>query len=465
MTDYSAYIDSFRGIACVISLRKTGESMSDRITVTAANKKYLASVNKLEEEFVPNRPYTYYIAHDPNFEALTANCVSGHKISHQYVNAELYNAWLDFYMIPLEDDEEGNGYCLFTYEMSANSDSDKMVGISAKTAYMVLKTCIKLRETDDFQASINSIVKDIRLQCESDGCAIILMDTEQRKIEILSVDNADDFELSDDDIFLKPEFYNIVESWRDYMSGSNCIIITGEDDLKDIEAKAPEWYRSLVYSGIKSLVLYPLRVGKNLYGYVFASNFNTDKVLFIREIMELNAFILSAEAENYRMHAKLEHMGRTDLLTGVLNRNAMNKRISDLAPNVGNMKNGFGAIYVDVNGLKRVNDSEGHDRGDEMIISVAGKIRSVFDTDDIYRAGGDEFLVISTDLDEKEFYSRFERLKEISRIAGEPSFSLGADFAASDINIEKIMHTADQNMYKNKAEYYESTPGADRRRR
>ena len=102
---------------------------------------------------------------------------------------------------------------------------------------------------------------------------------------------------------------------------------------------------------------------------------------------------------------------------------------------------------------------------DEMIISVAGKIRSVFDTDDIYRAGGDEFLVISTDLDEKEFYLRFERLKEISRIAGEPSFALGADFAASDINIEKIMHTADQNMYKNKAEYYENTPGADRRRR
>ena len=241
MTDYSAYIDSFRGIACVVSLRKNGESISDRITLTAANRKYLASVNKLDEEFVPNRPYTYYIAHDTNFEALTTSCISGHKISHQYVNAELYNAWLDFYMLPLEDDEEGNGYCLFTYEMSANSDSEKMVGISAKTAYMVLKTCIKLRETDDFREAINSIVKDIRLQCESDGCAIILMDTEQRKIDVLSVDNAEGFELSDDDVFLKPEFYNIVESWRDYMGGSNCIIITGEEDLKAIEAGAPEW--------------------------------------------------------------------------------------------------------------------------------------------------------------------------------------------------------------------------------
>ena len=465
MTDYSAYINSFKGIACVVSLRKTGETGSEKITIAAANKKYLASVNKLDEEFVPNRSYTYYIAQDPNFEALTSGCISGHKIAHQYVNAELYNAWLDFYMIPLEDDEEGNGYCLFTYEMSANSDSEKMIGISAKSAYMVLKTCIKLRETDDFKASLDSIVKDIRQQCESDGCSIILMDTEQRKIDLLAVDSASDFEVADDDVFLKPEFYDIVESWRDYMSGSNCIIITGEEDLKDIEAKAPEWYRSLVFSGIKSLVLYPLRVGKNLYGYVFASNFNTDKVLFIREIMELNAFILSAEAENFRMHAKLEHMGRTDLLTGVLNRNAMNKRIGELAPAVSELKKGFGAIYVDVNGLKRVNDSKGHNHGDEMIISVADKIRSVFETDDIFRAGGDEFLVITTDLDEKEFYSRFERLKAVSRIAGEPSFALGADFAGSDIDIERILHTADQNMYKNKAEYYSNTPGADRRRR
>ncbi|MCR5618811.1 MAG: hypothetical protein K6F65_01820 [Lachnospiraceae bacterium] len=56
-------------------------------------------------------------------------------------------------------------------------------------------------------------------------------------------------------------------------------------------------------------------------------------------------------------------------------------------------------------------------------------------------------------------------LKEASKRDGVPSFALGADFADSDINIEKIMHTADQNMYQNKAEYYETTPGADRRRR
>jgi hypothetical protein len=73
MTDYSAYIDSFRGIAYVVSLRKNGESISDRVTITAANKKYLASVNKLDEEFVPNRPYTYYIVHDTNLHTADQN--------------------------------------------------------------------------------------------------------------------------------------------------------------------------------------------------------------------------------------------------------------------------------------------------------------------------------------------------------------------------------------------------------
>ena len=118
---YSKFIDSFHGVACILS--KVHDD--DQITIVSANKNYLASVNKLDEEFVPNRPYTYYISYDPNFEALVNSCISTGKISHQYVNATLYNAWLDIYMLPLEEDENGNGYCLFTYEMISDSSSGK----------------------------------------------------------------------------------------------------------------------------------------------------------------------------------------------------------------------------------------------------------------------------------------------------------------------------------------------------
>ncbi|MCR4807684.1 MAG: GGDEF domain-containing protein [Lachnospiraceae bacterium] len=455
--DYSKLIDTFQGIACVVSLRKSGEDGSSVVAITAANRNYLASVSKLDETFVPNRPYTYYISYDPNFEALVNTCVLEGKISHKYVNAELYDAWIDIYMLPLEKDEEGNGYCLFTYEMTARSDTNKMMEVSERTAYTVLKTCIRFSENDDFKATMDSVVKDIRSQCESDGCAIILPDQEERKIDILCFDQAGDFAPIENDVFFKPEFYKIVENWHNVMAGSNCYIISNEEELKEVEKKDEGWYKSLVYSGVRSLVLYPLRVKENLYGYIFATNFNPDQTEFIREVMELNSFVLSAEVENYRMRIKLEKMSRTDMLTGLLNRNAMNKRIEDLSLESKEAGQGLGVVFVDVNGLKRVNDTEGHTQGDEMLKSVASKLKSVYNDKEIYRAGGDEFLVIISDMDREGFYARFEQLKGLSRIEGEPTFSLGAYYDV-DMDIAQIMHIADTEMYSNKAEFYKLNP-------
>ena len=463
--DYSKLIDSFRGIACVLSLRKSASVENEELTIISANKSYLASVDKLDEEFVPNRPYTYYVSKDANFEALVSSCISGGKISHQYVNAGLYDAWLDIYMIPLEDDEEGNRYCLFTYEMSLESESDKMVNISARTAHLVLKTCIKFRENVDFKNTMDSIVTDIRSQCESDGCAIILTNREQKKIDLICFDHSsqDKFAPADEDIFFKPEFYEIVEGWRDLMAGSNCIIISDKSRMKEIEKQDPAWYDSLIASGVNSLVLYPLRVHENLYGYIFATNFNPEKTAFIREVMELNSFVLSAEVENYRMRQKLELFSRTDMLTGVLNRNAMNKRVKELEG--ADSSFGLGVVFVDLNGLKTANDSKGHSEGDEMLINVASKLKFIYQDKEIYRAGGDEFLIIITDMNREEFDAHFERLKSLSRLEGEPTFALGAHFEESDKDITRIMHIADQNMYRNKAEYYAANPQLNRRRR
>ena len=461
--DYSKIIDSFKGLACVVSLRKSQKSGNEEIVIVAANKQYLASVGKASEKFVSGRPYSYYIAQDSNFDALVRDCVSTHKIAHQYVNAELYHSWLDLYMIPLEEDKDGNGYCLFTYEMTPMSDSDKMVDISAETAYEVLKTCIKFRMNDEFKPTLDDIVKDIRHQCESDGCAIILLNQGERRIDIISVDSTDNFGPTEGEVFFKPEFYEIVQSWQDIMSGSNCFIISNEEELKAIEKKNEAWYKSLIFSGVKSLVLYPLRNKETLFGYVLATNFNCKNVAFIREIMELNSYILSAEVENFRMRQQLELLGTTDSLTGLLNRNAMNKRIFDIANGMADVGRGLGVIYVDMNGLKTVNDSMGHGEGDKMIKWIASKLKAVYADKEIYRAGGDEFVIITADITKKEFDKRFNKLKEASSVEGEPSFALGSSYSDSDIIIKKLMKTADADMYKNKAEFYRNNPEAERR--
>ncbi len=460
--DYAKMIDSVQGVACIVSVRKGAEGEA-AITIAAANKRYLASVNKVDEEFVPNRPYSYYIAQDPNFDALARGCVSTHKIAHQYVNAELYDSWLDLYMIPLEDDKDGNGYCLFTYEMTPKSDSEKMVDISAATAFSVLKTCIKFRENEDFKATLDSIVKDIRMQCESDGCALILTDIVKRKIDLLSFDSRDIYAPVDEDVFFKPEFYNIVETWHDFMAGSNCIIISNEKELKSIEEKSPDWYKSLKYSGVRTMVLYPLRIKDNLYGYIFATNFNADKTPFIRELMELNSYVLSAETENYRMRQQLEMLSTTDLLTGVMNRNAMNSRVFQLNDDEAARGRGVGAIFIDVNGLKVVNDTKGHRAGDKLIMSVAETLRDICRGKEVYRAGGDEFVIIAADTPREEFDSLFDKLKSYSGKDGGPSFAIGAAYEDKNVSMKRIMKAADAEMYKDKAEYYKAHPDADRR--
>ncbi len=461
--DYSELVKGFKGIACVMSLRTSDSGSDDIFTVACANKTYLRSVNRADEEFVPNRPYTYYVPGDPNFEALVRSCITDGKISHQYINAGQYNAWLDVYMLPLEPDEDGNGYCLFTYEMYIETDSDKMIDISARSAYMVLKTCIKFRGNYEFKSTMDSIVRDIRNQCESDGCVIILTDPDKRQIDLISYDHSDEgiFAPTSEDVFFKPEFYETVEKWRDIIGESNCFIISDENELKEVEKKDAKWYSTLMFSGVKNLVLYPLRVRDELYGYIFATNFNSDQTHFIREVMELNSFVLSSEVENYRMRQKLELFSRTDMLTGVLNRNAMNKRVTELESFDSSC--GLGAVFVDVNGLKEANDTKGHNAGDAMLKNVARKLQSVYTDNEIFRAGGDEFLII-TDMDKEAFYEHFERLKALSRIQGEPTFALGAHYEESLKEISRIMAVADQNMYRDKAEYYESNPHLKRRK-
>lgn len=462
--DYIKLINEFSKIACVLSTGKNPEG-KDCIVIAAANKPYLESVNVSVENFTPNLPYTNYIKRERNFEYMFQNCVSSGSVQHQYINAELYNAWLDIYMIPMEKDEDGESKALFTYELTIKADSDKMAQVSAQTASMVLKTCLKLRETDDFKKAINGVIKDIRSQCESSGCSILLTDFEERKCEVLAVDFVDDFGPKDEDAFFKPEFFNIVETWRNYMDGSNCCIIKNEADLQSIKRKAPEWYESLVFSNVHSFVLYPLRNGSKLFGYILVTNFNTDKVDFIREIMELNAYVLSSEIANYKMRTKLELMGKTDLLTGVLNRNAMNNRISDFVDKNMYKNQSIGLIFIDVNGLKETNDTKGHKAGDDMLKAVANKLKGIFANQEIYRVGGDEFLILAPDIDEDYFRRLEDDLRSKSRVPREPSFAMGSYYDDKEIDIRKALQIADGNMYKDKAKFYKNHPKTDRRNR
>lgn len=160
--------------------------------------------------------------------------------------------------------------------------------------------------------------------------------------------------------------------------------------------------------------------------------------------------------DNIKYTQELEALAEIDEMTGVYNRNKYLSMTSE-----GYIKEDkLAVIFWDINYLKRVNDTLGHEHGDTLIKSVAEAIRKVSTQfDHAYRIGGDEFVMIMRGGDEvnvkkkiKEWEAEIEKLDDIENIP--ISASYGYAFGKGK-ELEEIIHRADQMMYENKRKFHE----------
>ena len=151
------------------------------------------------------------------------------------------------------------------------------------------------------------------------------------------------------------------------------------------------------------------------------------------------------------------------MLTGLKNRSAMNKRLDEFIKKPETKPRKFAVVYSDLNGLKRTNDKKGHEEGDESLRKAAKLFRSVFYDSEIYRAGGDEFLIIAANITKKELEQRIKKLKAAIEDNPDFSFALGTYYADSKTDIRNAISIADMQMYNDKQQFYERFP--DRRRK
>lgn len=149
-------------------------------------------------------------------------------------------------------------------------------------------------------------------------------------------------------------------------------------------------------------------------------------------------------------------LAETDRLTGIKNREAYECELSKASPNLGS-SSPFGIAVLDLNKLKVVNDTYGHQVGDAYIKTFAKLLCENFSTAQVFRIGGDEFAVIFRDLSEKEVYGCWKKLKEeMSCKHVSECLPISAAFGCSFWNeenldtIEKIFKDADNKMYMDK---------------
>lgn len=151
------------------------------------------------------------------------------------------------------------------------------------------------------------------------------------------------------------------------------------------------------------------------------------------------------------------HDNRRDPLTGLLNRQAFYDDSAIYGAGI------TAVASMDMNGLKRMNDTQGHHAGDEALVRIAGCMKACANRDTmVYRIGGDEFMILFFQKSEEEAARVTERIREDVRKAG---FSISAGYAMREANedLEDVIRESDSRMYEDKANYYRAN-GRDRRR-
>ncbi|MBS3756679.1 MAG: diguanylate cyclase [Desulfobacterales bacterium] len=153
---------------------------------------------------------------------------------------------------------------------------------------------------------------------------------------------------------------------------------------------------------------------------------------------------------------KLRYLSFHDALTGVYNRGYFEEELERLAKG---RHLPLGIIVCDINKLKRINDTMGHQKGDELIQKTADLLKRAFRTSDIIaRIGGDEFAVLLPDADEWAIENCMKRIREgIEAYRAqklEPGLSIAIGYAISSehsVDTKALFKKADDNMYREKS--------------
>ena len=222
----------------------------------------------------------------------------------------------------------------------------------------------------------------------------------------------------------------------------------------------PDEYDVLKSQGINSVIVCPLETNGKLQGFLGVDNPPEEKTQNIVSILQsLCYFILLATARD-SMEKQLAHMSYYDALTGFCNRNRYINDIQEMEK----QRQPVGIVYLDINGLKDINDRYGHACGDQAIVEAAGKMKQVFREAEVYRIGGDEFVIIRMNISEEQFYDKVRKLKEMFNDPEALQIALGVRWSADSENIQTYITEADALMYEDKRKFYNSREKSKRYR-
>lgn len=215
------------------------------------------------------------------------------------------------------------------------------------------------------------------------------------------------------------------------------------------QEKGSASYHMLQEQQVDRLLAVPLKKQDEIIGFLGVDNprkHYDDPTL----LSSIQYFIMNS-VERKERRQQLEKLSYRDMLTGLYNRN---KYIRVLEASEGKSLHDVGVAYMDLNGLKKMNDEKGHEAGDDLIRAAAAALTDVF-PDQAFRVGGDEFVIIREGISETAFSEKIDQLLE-NMERRKVSISIGDQWAAEECDIEEMLKRADHRMYEEKKRYHQT---------
>ena len=178
-----------------------------------------------------------------------------------------------------------------------------------------------------------------------------------------------------------------IDRWLKIFDRQECMVL---EDVQDLKEDYRNEYEILTAQGITSLVAAPLERDGHFCGAIewiilLWSSWSISAPFCARWVISL-----CCPTAGMRMKKELNRLSYHDTLTSFYNRN---RYIAD-TDNLRETQSPVGIVYLDVNGLKDINDLRGHAFGDKVLVECARRMRETFEGADFYRIGGDEFVII-----------------------------------------------------------------------
>lgn len=176
-----------------------------------------------------------------------------------------------------------------------------------------------------------------------------------------------------------------------------------------------------------------------------------------QELVELLAGLLSTvlqsdlrAIEAMRSAERLKVEAQTDSMTGLLNRRAWDQLLAKEEERCRRYGHSAAVLMIDLDGLKQVNDTLGHETGDELIVRAAAALRAAGrDVDVVARLGGDEFAILAVECDDAGAEAIAQRVCQGLENAKAPA-SIGKAIRGNGSGLSEAVRRADQLMYQEK---------------